>query len=290
MLKSLENTYELSPNILRWVVDAVGPGTTIQSVRPLAGATSSLIHSIEVKYNRHSIKLVLRRFVNEEWLKEEPDLALHEAASLKKASEVDVPTPELIAYDEKGVCCGVPTVLMTQLPGSVELKPINLDNWLYQLAEALIPIHVVEAGTHPWNYFPWYDISSLEPPTWSKFPKLWEKAIEVVAGPRPKVRECFIHRDYHPTNVLWQNNQISGIVDWVNACRGPAGIDLSHCRGNLVALYGVLAADRFLHAYQSLASPSFEYHPYWDLNAAVGGLPGPPNVYSPWLTFGVQHL
>lgn len=25
-------------------------------------------------------------------------------------------------------------------------------------------------------------------------------------------------RDYHPINVLWLGEEISGIVDWVNAC------------------------------------------------------------------------
>ncbi len=282
--------YEPSPDALRWVVDAVGSGATIQAVRPLAGATSSALHSIEVNWNGRSLKLVLRRFVKEDWLKEEPDLALHEAASLKKANEADVPTPELIAYDEAGDHCGVPAILMTQLPGSVELKPEDFDNWLYQLAEVLIPIHAIEVGTYPWSYFPYNDVSRLEPPDWSRVPELWEKAIEIVAGPRPKARECFIHRDYHPNNVLWQDGQISGVVDWVNACRGAANIDVAWCRGNLAGLYGVPAADRFLHIYQSLARPSFEYHPYWDLIVAIEALPGPPAVYEGWIAHGVRHL
>jgi aminoglycoside phosphotransferase (APT) family kinase protein len=86
------------------------------------------------------MKLVLRRFVSEEWLREEPDLALHEAASLRKAAEVDVPTPDLIACDEKGDHCGVPAVLMTELPGSPQLTPANADSWLHHLAEALLPL------------------------------------------------------------------------------------------------------------------------------------------------------
>ena len=62
-----------SPDVLHWISDAVGPGTTIQSVCPLSGATSSTLHSIQVIYKRRNIKLVLRRFTKKEWLREEPD-------------------------------------------------------------------------------------------------------------------------------------------------------------------------------------------------------------------------
>ena len=284
-----QNVYEPSADALRWVVDSVGPGAKIQSVYRLAGATSSAVYCIEIEYNGRCFKLVLRLFVKEDWLAEEPDLALHEAESLKKAGEANLPTPDVIAYDEKASHCGVPAVLMTYLPGVVELKPVNLDNWLYQLAESLISVHAVEVGTYPWRYFSWNDMSCLEPPSWSKHRELWEKAIEIVLQPEPEERACFIHRDYHPTNVLWQDNRISGVIDWVNACRGPASVDLSHCRGNLFALYGVAAADRFLHAYQSLVGGAFEYQPYWDLTVAIGALPE-PGIYPPWIEFGIRHL
>jgi aminoglycoside phosphotransferase (APT) family kinase protein len=290
MVESPQVSHEPPPDALRWVAAVVGPGAVIQSVSPLAGGTSSALHSLEVCRGGCHMRLVLRRFVNAEWLAEEPDVALHEAASLKKAGEADVPTPELIAWDQEGDHGGVPAVLMTQLPGSVELKPVHFDTWLDRLAEALVAIHAVEAGTHPWSYFPYSDLSRLEVPGWSGFADLWERAIQVVTGPRPPARECFIHRDYHPTNVLWQHDRISGVVDWANACRGPAGIDLGHCRTNLARLYGVAAADRFLQAYQSLAGPSFTYHPYWDLITAIDIDPGPPTVYDGWVACGVHHL
>jgi aminoglycoside phosphotransferase (APT) family kinase protein len=262
----------------------------VQAVLPLAGATSSVLHSIEVSHQGRTVKTVLRQFIDTEWLKAEPDLALHEAASLKKAMAARVATPELIAFDEKGDECGVPATLMTQLPGTVLLKPTNFDEWLNQLTEALLSIHAIEVGDFPWSYYPYNDISRLEPPRRSSFPRLWEKAIEVVAGKRPAARERFIHRDYHPNNVLWQDGRISGVVDWVNACRGAHGLDVAWCRLNLAQLYGVEAADRFLESYEALAGQGFEYHPFWDLIAAIELLPDPPGVYPGWTAFGMMHL
>jgi aminoglycoside phosphotransferase (APT) family kinase protein len=290
MAQPLNHSSNPSPTALRWVTNAVGAGATIRAVLPLAGATSSLLHSIEVIYQGRIVKTVLRQFVDAEWLAIEPDLARHEAASLKMAASADVPTPALIAYDEKGDECGAPSTLVTLLPGAVNLQPADFDCWLRQMATALVCLHEIEAAGFPWEYFPYNDIAQLQVPGWSACPEHWAKAIEIVRGPRPRARECFIHRDYHPNNVLWQGSSVSGVVDWVNACRGAPGIDVGWCRQNLAQLHGVTAADRFLEAYRAEAVVDFEYHPFWDLITLIEHLPGPPGVYPGWPAFGVNHL
>lgn len=278
------------PEALRWVADCVGASAVVESVWPLAGATSSALHAVRVRHGGRQIEFVLRRFVDRDWLAEEPDLALHEATNLDTAARASVPAPELLAFDGDGALCGAPATLTSMLPGRVELRPENFGDWIDQLAVALARIHSVEARDYPWTYFPYNDISRLVAPGWSECPELWEKAVEFVKGERPEARECFIHRDYHPNNVLWNEGLLSGVVDWVNACRGPAGIDVAWCRQNLAQLYGVAEADMFLRAFSSAAGADFEYHPYWDLIAAVELLPGPPGVYPGWPAFGVGHL
>ena len=290
MARLLSHPDNPSPSALHWVEDAVGTGATIESVSLLAGSTSSVLHSIAVNYRGRIVKTVLRRFVDAEWLAAEPDLAKHEAAGLKKAAWANVPTPALIAYDERGEECGAPATLVTQLAGAVILKPKDFDGWLRQMAAALVPVHGIEAEDFPWEYFPYSDLTRLEIPCWSAFPERWAKAIEIVRGPRPRARECFIHRDYHPNNVLWQAEEVSGVVDWVNACRGAPGIDVGWCRQNLAQLYGVAAADRFLDAYRVEAGARFEYHPFWDLITLIELLPGPPGIYPGWPTFGITDL
>jgi aminoglycoside phosphotransferase (APT) family kinase protein len=290
MAHLLNHSSDPSPTTLRWVADSVGAGAAISAVSPLAGATSSVLHSIELIYQGHIVKTVLRQFVDAEWLAAEPDLARHEAESLKKAGSANVPTPALVAYDEKGDECGAPSTLVTLLPGAVDLKPADFDHWLHGMAEALVCVHRIEAEDFPWEYFPYNDLEKLEVPGWSAFSEHWAKAIEIVLGPRPLARECFIHRDYHPNNVLWQGPSVSGIVDWVNACRGAPGIDVGWCRQNLAQLYGVASADRFLEAYRAESGADFEYHPFWDLITLIEHLPGPPGIYPGWPAFGIDHL
>lgn len=277
------------PNkVFKWVINEVSPSAIVQSVKRLKGSTSSTLHSISLRDNRSNYDVVLRQFDNKEWLQQEPDLAFHEAESLRLASNGGVTTPDIIAFDKEGAVCGNPLVLMTRLNGVVDILPGNMEHWVYELAHALVKIHTLNAVEFQWTYFTYHDVTKLEVPNWTKDPEVWKKAIDVVNGPQPIVSKQLIHRDYHPTNVLWEDNKVSGVVDWVNACYGPAGIDVGHCRLNLVKLYGVHVADQFLSAYLSLAGEAFTYDVYWDILSLMDG--GGADVYPGWEVFGVKGL
>ena len=259
----------------------------IQSAQQMAGSTSSTLYRLQT--NRR--ELVLRVFDNAEWLAEEPDLARHEAAVLERTQTLALPAPNVVAYDETGASCGgLPVILMTFLPGEINLQPANIDDWLRQLAETLVTIHNLPVDDFGWSYFPWGEIKGQSVPEWTTTPENWRRAIEIAEGPEPSYREVFLHRDYHPMNVLWQGQTLCGVVDWVNACRGPAGVDLAHCRTNLVAMYGLDAADHFLSYYEQVIGPSFTYDPYWEIIGLVSELAYPVEVYLPWAGFGLTGI
>jgi len=280
----------LSDRILQWLVNEIDKQASVQSIERLKGSTSSTLHHVSLLVEGRRKDVVVRQFDQKDWVTEEPDLARHEAESLRIAADVDIKTPKIISYAETDRECGVPVVLMTMLPGSVELKPDDQDHWVAGLAKGLMRIHKITADSFPWAYYSYHDVDTIEIPTWSTVPHIWERAIEIVRGPRPVTTPCLIHRDYHPTNVLWTDGVVSGVVDWVNACRGPAGIDVGHCRLNLALLYSVSTADAFLVAYQREADPSFDYDRYWDLLALIDFLDGTPTVYAGWEAFGMTGL
>jgi Ser/Thr protein kinase RdoA (MazF antagonist) len=192
--------------------------------------------------------------------------------------------------DADGEYCGVPATLVLRLAGSVVLEPADRKQWLRGLAETAARIHRVDAAGFRWKYRRYNEGVTLTPPRWSKQQYAWAKAIEIVERPPRSYSECFVHRDYHPCNVLWQNDRVSGVVDWVNGCRGPAGIDVAWCRHNLANLHGVSVADEFLAAYVAEAGSEFQYDPYWDLMSVVELLPGPPSMYAGWRAGGVPTI
>jgi aminoglycoside phosphotransferase (APT) family kinase protein len=278
----------LTENSRRWIEDATG--ARVISVAVLPGATSSLLHAVEVEGANGRRSLVLRRFVDDKWVRAEPDVAVREGMSLQHATRAGLQAPELVALDADGEHCGVPATLVVRLKGSVVLEPTDRKQWLRGLAETAARIHRVEAAGFRWKYRRYNEGVSLAVPRWSQQQEAWATAIEIVEGPPPSYSQCFVHRDYHPSNVLWQNGRVSGVVDWVNGCRGPAGIDVAWCRHNLANLHSVSAADDFLEAYVVEAGSEFQYDPYWDLMSVVELLPGPPSMYEGWRASGVPNI
>jgi aminoglycoside phosphotransferase (APT) family kinase protein len=246
---------------------------------------------IELRPGGRREQLVLRRWVDPQLLAEEPDIAEREARHLEALGPTPVPAPELVAVDPDGSGCGVPAVLTRRLPGRERLAPpgrMDMDSWLTGLAAALPVIHAVDpAVVQRRPYRPYFLDADVRPPAWSRRPRMWERAIEVWRGPAPEDTPAFVHRDYHPGNVLWARGGVTGVVDWEAASFGPAAVDLAHCRLNLAILFDGGVAERFLDRWRDAAGrPGYDLHPYWDLAAAVSWGPTPP-VPAP--TAGPRH-
>ena len=257
---------------LRWCAESVGRGATVVDVRPLAGGTSSAVHAVDLRDARGGLRrLVLRRFVRADWLAQEPDLAVQEAAALTVAASVAVPTPLLVAHDADGARAAAPAILMTRLEGAVVWRPADAESFLRDLAAILPALHAAPLPEPAAlrAYSP-YGLRISGPPPWSARPAMWRRALAAFRGPPPVARRCFIHRDFHPGNVLWRAGTVSGLVDWASASVGEPDADVGHCRMNLARVLGLEAADRFLALHRSVAGAG-DYHPFWDIAAALGG-------------------
>ena len=274
---------ELNEKRKLWIEHELG--VSVKSMRRLYGGVSSLIYEVETEKRN----VVLRQFDNEAWLQEEPDLVSHESASLQIASRGDSPAPLLLAADETGEKSGMPSILMSKVDGEVVLEPEDFLAWTDGLAKALSEIHRIEAKGFSWKYAPYMNCENVKIPEWTRKPDVWKVALECFNGSEPKYRETFIHRDFHPANVLWKNENVSGIVDWPNACLGPAGIDVGHCRVNLALLHGVEIADLFLEAYCRHAT-EFVYDAYFDIVSVFDFIDRPLTVYRGWTDLGVEGL
>jgi aminoglycoside phosphotransferase (APT) family kinase protein len=257
---------------LSWSAAALGRGARVVRVWALEGGASSAVHALDVRDRLGRTRsLVLRRLVRPEWLAEEPLALAREAAALELVRGSEVRTPELVSVDVGGTEAGEPALLMTRLAGGIEWHPADLESFLHALAVALPRIHATPLPTDPGvpPYDP-YELELARPPRWASQPVAWQRAMELFKGPAPLAESCFIHRDYHPGNVLWADGELAGVVDWVHASVGSPDADVGYCRANLAGRFGLEAADRFLDHYQAIAGRS-DFHPYWDIAAALGG-------------------
>jgi len=230
-------------------------GSAVVRVARLPGASSAAVHRLDLT---DGSKVVVRRYVWPGFLVSEPNAPAREAEVLRFASARGLPVPLLIAADATGaeVGDGIPVLLMSFLRGRAIAVP-----HLSQLAAVGASVHAVDADDLGHEYFCWYEDEMTTPPPLTRQPRMWETAIELWHNAMPSYRPTLIHRDFHPGNVLWSRGRATGVVDWANACRGPVGCDLAHCRNNLRTLANPEVADEFIEAYTALTGQTLD--PFW---------------------------
>ena len=157
---------DLDSPIGEWLACSIGKNARPVCSKRLICGESSPVHLIDVELGGRSERFVLRLFLNEEWLSEEPDLAEHEAAVLELAAAHDLPAPRLITYAPNPSACGCPAVLMTFLKGTVVLDSDDRKGWLTEMAGTLARIHSIPSDSFPWRYFSFTDAESLGVPAW----------------------------------------------------------------------------------------------------------------------------
>lgn len=251
---------------LRWVESITGHRVAEWSV--LRGGMSSAMYAVDLDSDT-AARMVLRCYVRPDLNEEESDLAEREAAALQVAATTELSTPELIAVDPTGNVVGVPVVLMTWLPGQVVWDPKAPMRWLRRLADVLPLVHAAEPDQPRVGQYFNYEQSSYEPPKWATDPQIWDRAVSVFHGPVLDPERAFVHRDFHPGNVLWRRGQVTGVVDWQSACIGPPSIDTAHCRANLL-FYAHDLADAFTGFVEDATGRTF--HPWADIATLIGML------------------
>jgi aminoglycoside phosphotransferase (APT) family kinase protein len=108
----------------------------------------------------------------------------------------------------------------------------------------------------------------------------------------PQYEGVFLHRDFHPGNVLFDGDGISGVVDWVETSWGPADLDVAHCSTALALLHGPELGLRFPELYSAAGGrlAGAEDHRYWRLLDALAYAPDAEKVAVPWRELGRTDL
>ncbi len=253
---------------LQWCREVLGGLVTME--RQMTEATSAALLVVRAHLTSGPRVLVLRIHTNDEWLAREPDLAAREAKVLEWLEPTRVPAPALVAVDPDGAVAGRPCVLMERLPGRPLLTSPDRDAYVRSLAELVHTIHDVPAPALP-PFARYNVVDGLPCPSWFGDAALWERALAALDANRSRwhrddeqQEQQLVHRDFHPLNVLFDPAKpatVSGVVDWLEASRGPIEADIAHCRMNLATIFDAATADAFLAAC-ALEQP---YDPVWDL-------------------------
>ncbi|WP_051767265.1 phosphotransferase family protein [Streptomyces sp. NRRL S-37] len=282
-----------------WVEKGLTEAEHIEDAVRLRGGWTSEMRRLDVCGPAGRRALVLRSFVKPFFVRHAEGLLNREAAVLRLLGGTDVPAAALVAVDATAQYCDHPSLLMSLLPGTVRLSDKGADRRAELLARQLLRIHQVSvtAETRPRAYQAWTSSERVSLPEDTERPELWQWAVDVIRREPPAHRACFLHRDFHPGNVLFTGDgdglRVSGVVDWVETSWGPADLDVAHCSTALALLHGVSAGMRFADLYVAAGGTLAEdsaSHLYWRLLDALAFAPEAEKVAVPWREVGRADL
>ncbi|ASQ91992.1 aminoglycoside phosphotransferase family protein [Streptomyces sp. 11-1-2] len=243
------------PSTLAWASGHLEVGERIVGTEALHGGITAEMRRLTIGTRDGGTRdLVLRTFVNvehaEDWLN-------REAGALTLLTGTGVPAPGLVAVDPTAARCEYPSLLMTHLAGRTVLDDEGLETRVPLLARQLVEIHAVRPAVRPREYVALTTADTVVTPKCADA-AAWAAAIDVIRKPAPPYEGRFLHRDFHPGNVLFDDVlspgpagvRITGVVDWAAASWGPADLDVAHCSTNLALLHGPAWGLRFAEAYE----------------------------------------
>ncbi|MGW3254987.1 phosphotransferase family protein [Streptomyces fungicidicus] len=283
-----------------WVQKALTAGERVEDVVRLRGGWTSQMRRLDVAGPAGRRSLVLRSFVKPFFVRHAEGLLNREADILTLLADTAVPAAELVAVDATARHCDHPSLLMSLLPGTVRMDDEGADERAGLLAGQLADVHrvPVTGAARPRRYQAWTSAERVTPPVDTRRPELWRHAVDVIRRDPPEYRGVFLHRDFHPGNVLFSDEaggspRISGVVDWVETSWGPADLDVAHCSTALALLHGVPAGMRFADRYTAAGGTLAEdgrAHLHWRLLDALAFAPDAEKVAVPWRELGRTDL
>ncbi|MEV0264759.1 aminoglycoside phosphotransferase family protein [Streptomyces sp. NPDC050617] len=292
-----DGTAAVRPSTLAWVGRHLAAGERIVGAEALHGGITAEMRALTIGTpDGGARELVLRTFVDvadaEDWLN-------REAGALTECAGTGVPAPRLVAVDPTAAHCEYPSLLMTRLAGRTVIDDEGVEARVPLLARQLLAIHALRPVEQPREYVALTTADTVVIPQCADA-SAWAAAIDVIRRPAPPYEGRFLHRDFHPGNVLFDvpparpaDARITGVVDWAAASWGPADLDVAHCSTALALLHGPEWGLRFTEAYEEaggvLAADAGE-RLYWLVRSGLAASEEVGAVSRPWREAGRTEL
>lgn len=175
---------------------------------------------------------------------------------LRFAQRAPIATPEPVALDVDGSWFGHPALVMGLVPGDSVFHD-GTGAWIESLAEALAAVHSTPFGDEipsflqaPHAGIAWEPAPPAELPRTARVQALVDAGLSLKQDSKgDRSGGVLLHHDFHHGNVLWRAGRVTGVLDWNEACLGPALCDVGYCGVDLAMTHGPDASEMFTNAY-----------------------------------------
>lgn len=271
----------------------------LERLRDAIGATS-LVHNRRIEggfsctidvLSEGGTRMVLRRYGP--WSHGAgPELIAKENRALELMQRANIPAPAPIWTDTSGIF-PVPAILISFVEGAPDLAPANPFDWAERLAGVLTRIHDVRLEGDDIAMFPsgaGEDIVRVQenPEIVLEHP-LGEDLLRrrVLLGQRDvESPPVFSHTDFWPGNTLWQDGELTAVVDWEEPATGDRAMDVAYCALDIRYLGMDRVADHFIKSYREYAGDSLPNLSHWEAVGLCRPMPDIAIWVPSWVSMG----
>ena len=265
------------PEPLETLIDRFAPGSRLIAAQPLTGGLSAGITGITVERPDGEREELVLRIQARRSFEFDPAATGRMHHTLLTLSPILPFVPEPVWLDADGDLFGTPCLVMRRLPG----KPVCVQDfgsvYAVKAAARLAAIHAAGAAAGDLSFLPefnrWVEWELEHPPEQPDGPLQEARIRKILASAWPPDavnRTVLLHGDFWPGNLLWEDDRLTGVIDWEETALGDPLADLAIARLDTLFVFGRDSMDDFTRRYFA-AAPGVDPGklPYWDLYAAL---------------------
>ena len=237
------------------IVNSFAKSAKLISWQVMEGGSSTDVFLLKILQKNEILKYVLRT----QGSKPAENSTKVEFALLNSLYLQNIPVSRPIYLDTSCKIIDKPFMIMTYLDGDID-SPDNKDlNSISKMVEALKVIHGIDVSALPKLSLRIDPLSNIETllPSGAKWDDL-KTFLLSLSSQRYKGKSVLLHGDFWSGNILWENNEIVGILDWEYAAFGDPLYDLAVTSLEMRYQYG----ERGMEQCKSFYSKSFELDNY----------------------------
>jgi aminoglycoside phosphotransferase (APT) family kinase protein len=266
-----------SEEVVRALLEAIAPESTLSAIHPIEGDFDNSAYMVEAHSATGSpMHIVIKSYA--EYGMECSEKARLEFKALEWLRDHSVPVPDPLYLDENGTLLGTPSIVTSCVPGEHIIVPSDPPSdplkWARAMGGMLAKIHSVPCDAEAQRLLLdansealWFLRSGSVPDYMNAYPggaEIWQTVHDLLPDIH-QVQPTLVHLDYWPGNILWDQGQITGIIDWEEAAYGDPAIDVAYCRMDMFTSGMEQAADELLVAYEAEMGRPVENLGFWEL-------------------------
>lgn len=260
------------------LLQEIAPGSSIRTIEFLPGSYSNFTHLVDARAADGSgFRFVVRRYkVFGSY--DRGEKARREFKTFELLQRHGIPGPQPLYLDEQGAVLGIPGIVTSYVTGTQIESPSDPVSWACALATMLARIHSIPCDTAAKSFLldadseaTWFLRSGAVPDYMKAHPDgaaVWQMVRDLSPNLQ-QVQPALVHIDYWPGNVLWDQGQITAVVDWEEAAYGDPAIDVAYCRMEMFLSGMGHVADEFLDTYETEVCGQVANLGFWELAASA---------------------